>query len=58
MWKEEGLLGEIWGGGDWLMWKWGTGKKNYWCGIEKEEYEGQVELSKQGWGDLTKFKAG
>ena len=54
MWKEGGLLG----GGDWLMWKWGTGKKNYWCGIEKEEYEGQVELSKQGWGDLTKFKAG
>ena len=56
MWKEGGLLGGNLGGGDWLMWKWG--KENYWCGIEKEEYEGQVELSKQGWWDLIKFKAG
>ena len=45
-------------GGDWLMAKWGIGKRNHWCGIEKEEYEGQVELSKQGWTHLSKFKAG
>ena len=38
--------GNLGGGTNWLMAKWGIGKRNHWCGIEKEEYEGQVELGK------------
>ena len=53
-----GFWGKFGGGKNWLMAKWGIGKRNHWCGIEKEEYEGQVELSKQGWTHLSKFKAG